>query len=37
MTQIMAGLKGSMNAGSGSGGMGVPVVNPAAPPPLPKS
>jgi regulator of protease activity HflC (stomatin/prohibitin superfamily) len=35
MTQIMAGLKGSMNAGSGSGGMGVPVVNPAAPPPLP--
>jgi regulator of protease activity HflC (stomatin/prohibitin superfamily) len=33
MTQIMAGLKGSMNAGSGSGGMGLPVVNPAAAPP----
>jgi regulator of protease activity HflC (stomatin/prohibitin superfamily) len=33
MTQIMAGLKGSMNAGSGAGGMGLPVVNPAAPPP----
>ena len=32
MTQIMAGLKGSMNAGSGAGGMGLPVVNPAAPP-----
>jgi len=37
MTQIMAGLKGSMNAGSGSGGMGLPVVNPAAPPPPAKS
>jgi hypothetical protein len=33
MLQIMAGLKGSMNAGSGNGGMGVPVVNPLAPPP----
>ena len=32
MTQILAGLKGSMNAGSGAGGMGLPVVNPAAPP-----
>ncbi len=32
MTQIMAGLKGSMNAGSGNGGMGLPVVNPLAPP-----
>jgi regulator of protease activity HflC (stomatin/prohibitin superfamily) len=30
MTQILAGLKGSMNAGSGSGGVGLPVVNPAA-------
>jgi regulator of protease activity HflC (stomatin/prohibitin superfamily) len=37
MTQIMAGLKGSMNAGSGAGGMGLPVVNPAAPPPPEKS
>jgi hypothetical protein len=36
MTQILAGLKGSMNAGSGSGGLGLPVVNPAAPPPAPK-
>jgi regulator of protease activity HflC (stomatin/prohibitin superfamily) len=35
MTQIMAGLKGSMNAGSGNGGLGMPVVNPLAPPPLP--
>ena len=32
MTQILAGLKGSMNAGSGAGGLGLPVVNPAAPP-----
>jgi regulator of protease activity HflC (stomatin/prohibitin superfamily) len=31
MTQILAGLKGSMNAGTG-GGMGLPVVNPPAPP-----
>ena len=37
MTQILAGLKGSMNAGSGSGGLGLPVVNPAAPPPAAKS
>jgi regulator of protease activity HflC (stomatin/prohibitin superfamily) len=36
MTQILAGLKGSMNAGSGSGGMGLPVVNPAPPPAPPK-
>ena len=35
MTQILAGLKGSMNAGSGAGGMGLPVVNPAAPPAAP--
>jgi len=32
MTQILAGLRGSMNSGSGSGGMGLPVVNPLAPP-----
>jgi regulator of protease activity HflC (stomatin/prohibitin superfamily) len=37
MTQILAGLKGSMNAGSGTGGMGLPVVNPATPPPAAKS
>ncbi len=37
MTQILAGLKGSMNAGSGAGGVGLPVVNPAAPPPPAKS
>jgi regulator of protease activity HflC (stomatin/prohibitin superfamily) len=37
MTQILAGLKGSMNAGSGSGGLGIPVVNPAVPPPAPKA
>src|ERR1700684_4104779 len=37
MTQILAGLKGSMNAGSGAGGLGLPVVNPLAPPPPPKS
>jgi regulator of protease activity HflC (stomatin/prohibitin superfamily) len=37
MTQILAGLKGSMNAGTGSGGLGLPVVNPAAPPPPVKS
>ena len=36
MTQILAGLKGSMNAGSGAGGMGLPVVNPAVPPPVVK-
>ena len=36
MTQILAGLKGSMNAGSGAGGMGLPVVNPAPPPPVAK-
>jgi regulator of protease activity HflC (stomatin/prohibitin superfamily) len=37
MTQILAGLKGSMNAGSGAGGLGLPVVNPAAPPVVTKS
>jgi regulator of protease activity HflC (stomatin/prohibitin superfamily) len=37
MTQILAGLKGSMNAGSGAGGLGLPVVNPAAPPPVVQS
>jgi regulator of protease activity HflC (stomatin/prohibitin superfamily) len=37
MTQILAGLKGSMNAGAGAGGLGLPVVNPAAPPPPVKS
>jgi regulator of protease activity HflC (stomatin/prohibitin superfamily) len=37
MTQILAGLRGSMNAGSGAGGMGLPVVNPAVPPPVAKS
>ena len=31
MTQILGGLRGSMNAGSGAGGVGLPVVNPAAP------
>ncbi len=31
MTQILGGLRGSMNAGSGTGGVGMPVVNPAAP------
>jgi len=31
MTQILGGLRGSMNAGSGAGGVGMPVVNPAAP------
>ena len=36
MTQILAGLKGSMNAGSGAGGLGLPVVNPIAPPPVVK-
>jgi regulator of protease activity HflC (stomatin/prohibitin superfamily) len=33
MTQILAGLRGSMNAGSGAGGVGLPVVNPVVPPP----
>ena len=28
MTQILGGLRGSMNAGSGNGGVGLPVVNP---------
>jgi regulator of protease activity HflC (stomatin/prohibitin superfamily) len=37
MTQILGGLRGSMSAGSGAGGMGLPVVNPLAPPPPPKS
>jgi regulator of protease activity HflC (stomatin/prohibitin superfamily) len=37
MTQILAGLKGSMNAGSGAGGMGLPVVNPVVPQPVAKS
>ena len=36
MTQILAGLRGSMNAGSGAGGVGLPVVNPAVPPPVAK-
>ena len=36
MTQILAGLRGSMNSGA-SGGMGLPVVNPLAPPPPPTS
>jgi regulator of protease activity HflC (stomatin/prohibitin superfamily) len=31
MTQILGGLRGSMNPGSGGGGMGLPVVNPNAP------
>jgi regulator of protease activity HflC (stomatin/prohibitin superfamily) len=37
MTQILGGLRGSMNAGAGAGGVGLPVVNPAAPPPPVKS
>jgi hypothetical protein len=37
MTQILAGLRGSMNAGASGGGVGLPVVNPLAPPPPPKS
>jgi regulator of protease activity HflC (stomatin/prohibitin superfamily) len=37
MTQILGGLRGSMNAGAGAGGVGLPVVNPAAPPPSVKS
>src|SRR5476651_2196895 len=31
MTQILGGLRGSMNAGYGAGGVGLPVVAPAAP------
>src|ERR1700678_1301435 len=31
MTQILAGLRVSMNSGSGAGGVGLPVVAPAAP------
>ena len=38
MTQILAGLRGSMNTGNGaSGGVGLPVVNPSVPPPVGKS
>src|SRR5271168_4297878 len=29
MVQILGGLRGSMNSGSGAGGVGLPVVNPA--------
>jgi hypothetical protein len=36
MTQILGGLRGSMNTGSG-GGVGMPVVTPLAPPPPVKS
>jgi regulator of protease activity HflC (stomatin/prohibitin superfamily) len=32
MTQILAGLRGTMGVGAGNGGVGLPVVNPAAPP-----
>ena len=36
MTQILGGLRGSMNAGANAaGGVGLPVVNPLAPPPPP--
>jgi regulator of protease activity HflC (stomatin/prohibitin superfamily) len=35
MTQILGGLRGSMNTGNGtSGGVGLPVVNPSVPPPV---
>jgi hypothetical protein len=37
MTQILGGLRGSMNAGTGAGGVGLPVVNPLAPTPIVKS
>jgi hypothetical protein len=37
MTQILAGLRGSMNSGASGGGVGLPVVNPVAPPPLAQS
>ena len=33
MVQILAGLRGTMGVGAGNGGVGLPVVNPAAPPP----
>ena len=36
MTQILAGLRGSMSSGSGSGGVGLPVVAPLQPPTPPK-
>ncbi len=32
MTQILGGLRGSMNGGNGAGGVGLPVVAPLAPP-----
>jgi regulator of protease activity HflC (stomatin/prohibitin superfamily) len=32
MTQILGGLRGSMNGGNGTGGVGLPVVAPMAPP-----
>src|ERR1039457_6508988 len=35
MVQILAGLRGSMNSGASGGGVGLPVVNPLAPPPPP--
>jgi regulator of protease activity HflC (stomatin/prohibitin superfamily) len=34
MTQILGGLRGSMNSGNGHAGVGLPVVAPLAPPPL---
>ncbi|HWG16406.1 MAG TPA: SPFH domain-containing protein [Acidobacteriaceae bacterium] len=38
MTQILGGLRGSMNAGNGkAGGVGLPVVTPLVPPPLVQS
>jgi regulator of protease activity HflC (stomatin/prohibitin superfamily) len=37
MTQILGGLRGSMNAGNGHAGVGLPVVSPLAPPPPPKN
>jgi regulator of protease activity HflC (stomatin/prohibitin superfamily) len=33
MVQILGGLRGSMNSGASGGGVGLPVVNPLAPPP----
>ena len=35
MVQILAGLRGTMSIGAGAGGIGLPVVNPLAPPPPP--
>jgi len=37
MTQILAGLRGSMGTGAGSGGVGLPVVAPAVPAAVAKS